>query len=85
MGSGLNIFASKSDNTEFPAEIGLTHIKDDNGNILVIASIIDVSDMAALSTRLEKSMQANTIIENKLQELKQKLENTELKLKEALS
>lgn len=74
MGDGKDLQAIKKDGSNFPAEIGLNPIKN-NGEVLVVASIIDVTERKSYeSTLLEKNKRLEELSEE-LNKSNEKLEN----------
>lgn len=65
MGKERDLFARRKDGTEFPVEIGLNPIRT-NGNILVLATIIDISERKLAASRLEQSQLELTALTGKL-------------------
>lgn len=53
MGEGYELFAKKSDGSEVPVNIGLTHIRE-NDELFVIAFLVDISQQVEARENLEK-------------------------------
>lgn len=54
MGAGLQLSARRKDDTTFPAEISLSTITDDLGELLVLAAVRDVSDRIELEAQRQR-------------------------------
>ena len=54
-GAGSNLYATRSDGTEFPVEIGLTPIRTEN-DTMVLASIIDITERKRNENIIEQQM-----------------------------
>lgn len=87
MGEGYELYAKKSDGTEVPVNVGLTHIQE-NGELYVIAFIIDITQQVESRLKLEK---LNSELEQRVAERTQELatiintlEKTESELRVAL-
>jgi PAS domain S-box-containing protein len=87
MGQGLDLFAKKKDNTEFPVEVSLSPLESDEGS-LVIAFIVDNSFrkqqeyiLKQTNLELEKRVEDRTLM---LREAIYELEKSRQEIAEAL-
>jgi PAS domain S-box-containing protein len=65
MGSGRDLFARRADGSEFPVEIGLNPIEAE-GRVLVLASIVDITERQRAQQRIENALEEKTILLNEL-------------------
>jgi PAS domain S-box-containing protein len=87
MGTGLDLFARKSDGKEFPVEISLGHFQTEEGRF-VIAFVIDITHRKQIErTMLEQQKvmeKVNREIEQLNDELEEKVEHRTRQLKDTL-
>lgn len=65
MGSGRDLFARRADGSEFPVEIGLNPIETEGG-VMVLASIVDITERKRAQQRIEKALEEKTVLLNEL-------------------
>lgn len=65
MGIGRDLFGCRSDGSEFPVEIGLNPINTEAG-IMVLASIIDITERRRAQQFLEDALQEKTVLLNEV-------------------
>lgn len=65
MGVGRDLFARRSDGSEFPVEIGLNPMHTDAG-VMVLASIVDITERRRAQQVLEQALQEKTVLLNEV-------------------
>lgn len=65
MGIGRDLFGCRADGSEFPVEIGLNPI-DTEGGVMVLASIIDITERRRAQQRLEDALLEKTVLLNEV-------------------
>ncbi len=65
MGVGRDLAGRRSDGSEFPVEIGLNPI-DTEAGVMVLASIIDITERQRAQQRLENALQEKTVLLNEV-------------------
>lgn len=65
MGAGRDLFACRADGSEFPVEIGLNPMDTGRG-ILVLASIVDITERRRAQQVLEQALQEKTVLLNEV-------------------
>lgn len=65
MGVGRELFACRSDGSEFPVEIGLNPIPTERG-VMVLASVIDITERRRAQQRLEDALLEKTVLLNEV-------------------
>lgn len=65
MGVGRDLFARRKDGSEFPVEIGLNPIDTDEG-LMVLATIVDITERRRTRQRLESALQEKTVLLNEV-------------------
>ncbi|HJV91891.1 MAG TPA: PAS domain S-box protein, partial [Azonexus sp.] len=65
MGAGRDLFGRRSDGSEFPVEIGLNPIDTEEG-VMVLATIVDITERQRAQQKLESALQEKTILLNEV-------------------
>lgn len=65
MGRGRDLYARRSDGSEFPVEIGLNPIETEAG-VMVLASIVDITERRRQQESLEKALREKTVLLNEV-------------------
>lgn len=65
MGAGRDLFGRRSDGSEFPVEIGLNPIDTEDG-VMVLATIVDITERQRAQQKLESALQEKTILLNEV-------------------
>lgn len=65
MGVGRDLFGCRSDGSEFPVEIGLNPI-DTEAGVMVLASIIDITERRRAHQHLEDALREKTVLLNEV-------------------
>lgn len=65
MGVGRDLFGCRADGSEFPVEIGLNPIDTEVG-VMVLASIIDITERRRAQQRLEDALREKTVLLNEV-------------------
>jgi PAS domain S-box-containing protein len=65
MGIGRDLFARRSDGTEFPVEIGLNPIETEEGS-MVLASIVDITERRRAQQKIENALKEKTVLLNEV-------------------
>lgn len=65
MGGGRDLFACRADGSEFPVEIGLNPMDTGEG-VMVLASIVDITERRRAQQVLEQALQEKTVLLNEV-------------------
>ncbi|HEX5803518.1 MAG TPA: histidine kinase dimerization/phosphoacceptor domain -containing protein [Azospira sp.] len=65
MGAGRDLFGCRADGSEFPVEIGLNPI-DTEAGVMVLASIVDITERRRTQQRLEDALREKTVLLNEV-------------------
>ena len=65
MGTGRDLFGCRADDSEFPVEIGLNPI-DTEAGLMVLASIIDITERRRAQQSLEDALREKTVLLNEV-------------------